>query len=358
MTRDRIDVEVPASDGRRDRVEHQVFHRLDAIRAGERAEAALPIARTGARRAPWIALGAIAAAAAILVLLRRDASETAPSTPSRVVTPVGGASQFIIGDAVIDAGSDTSVDVRTDSSGITLTLARGTVDCDVEHRAGRPPFRVVAGEVTVEVVGTRFAVERLSTRVRVDVTRGKVRVRSPSGERFVAAGETWTQAPLAAIEPTAPPFPSPAAEPRSGSVDEPTTAVAPPAAPAPPLQGPSPQAAFDSAKRLAARDPDAAARGLRKVAEGSSTWAALALFDLAELEVARNRSRAALANLDEYRRRFPRGANAEDAAWLRVEVLVSSRQTEAARAAASDYLARFPSGTYARPAERLTGASR
>jgi hypothetical protein len=62
---------------------------------------------------------------------------------------------------------------------------------------------------------------------------------------------------------------------------------------------------------------------------------------------------AALKALDEYERRFARGANAEDAAWLRADVLRRAGRAEAAREAARAYLRRFPDGAYVEAAERL-----
>ena len=194
---DRIVVDVPVADSSRHRVEPRMFDRLDAIRAAERAKDVAP--DRSARRWPWIAVAAaITAAAAITIILATHGREsTRPSAPSLVVTPSGGSSRFTIDDAVIDAGSDTSVAVQSgDHGAVTLVLARGTIDCEVAPRNGRP-FHVIAGDVDVEVVGTRFAVTR-GTSVRVDVTHGRVRVRSPNGESMVGAGERW---PLVAPTP-------------------------------------------------------------------------------------------------------------------------------------------------------------
>jgi transmembrane sensor len=191
---DRIVVDVPASDARREHVERRVFEQLTALRIADRADAVAIPAR---RRWPvWVAAGGLATAACVAVVMlvgREPAAPAVASSPSLVQTPAGGASRFTVGDAVIDAGSDTSVTVQQDAiGGVTLALARGSVDCEVEPRGDRPPFRVVAGEVSVAVVGTRFTVARVNGAVRVDVIRGVVRVASPAGERLVAAGETWS----------------------------------------------------------------------------------------------------------------------------------------------------------------------
>lgn len=386
MTRDRITIDVPTSEARRDhveqhvfarldairsaelvpanrdRVEQNVFSRLDAIRSVERNDVVVPT-RSRSPWVPWVAVAGVAATAVIVVLaVRRD--ELPPTTaPSHVVTPIGGASRFTVGDAVIDAGSDTSVEVTTGSTGeITLALARGFVDCDVEPRADRSPFRVIAGDVSVEVVGTRFSVSRSATNVRVDVTRGVVLVRATGVERFVVAGETWSSAPTLTADATPAPK-SNAPMPAAPVVDELVTLEPnPPPTKEPPTKEPvkpvvSSRSEFQTAQRLEARDKAAAARGYRKIANGHDKWSALALFSLAELEVSRGRADQALAVVGEYLRRFSRGANAEDAAWLRVEIHRTARKPEAARAAATDYLKRFPSGTYVKSARRLVDAT-
>jgi len=187
----RIIVDPPQSDARRDRVERKLFEQLAAVRVVERAEAVIPPPRRS--RMPIAFAGVALAAAAIiaLVVMRGDDTESALAAPSRIVTPVGGTSQVTLPGALIEARSDTSVEVQHGPEGaITLVIARGSVECDVEPRADRPPFRVIAGDVTVEVVGTRFTVAR-SPAPRVDVARGKVRVIAPGGTWLVEAGEAW-----------------------------------------------------------------------------------------------------------------------------------------------------------------------
>ncbi len=349
--RDRIVVPVVTSDSRREQIERRVFEQLAALRIADRADAAVP----APRRLPWawLAAGGGAALAAIaLVIALRGTADPAPvaASPALIQTPAGGASRFTVDEAVIDAGSDTSVLVQQDAvAGVSLVLARGSVDCDVEPRPNRR-FRVVAGDVTVAVVGTRFSVARTATGVRVDVARGKVRVTSPSGERFVAAGDSWTSPATATA--SAPSLPSPTAPPPL-----PPPPSAPPSQLSPP-SAPTSHAAFIAAQRLEAHDPTAAARGYRAVAGGRDRWAALALYSLAELDVARRDTTDALGVLDEYNRRFPGGANAEDVAWLRVETLRTAGRGGEARAAAASYRRAFPDGTYIKAAERIADPTR
>jgi transmembrane sensor len=360
---DRIVVDVPAAESSRDRVETAVFARLDAIRAAERA-AALSADRPGVR--PWMYLAAAAAAAVAVTLViavrREPSSRSDPATaPSLVVTPVGGSSRFTVDDAVIDAGSDTEVEVRAADPGeVTFVLARGTIDCDVAPRKGRP-LRVRAGDVVVEVVGTRFSVAR-TPGVRVDVTHGQVRVRTPGGEFLVGPGERWSEGGAATATAGSP----------GAAVRGPAEIAAPPSAgsaaiaaavasnsdegaaqPAKPPVVRSSREAFQAAQRLEPHDRRAAARAYRAVASGDGAWAALALYSLAELDASSGLPRDALAAVDEYLRRFPRGAGIEDVMWVRVETLRALGRQEDARGAAASYLRQFPRGTYEKPATRV-----
>lgn len=348
-----IIVEAPTSDARRERVEREVFARLDAMRDVDHANQIAPVRP---RRAPVIAAGFafVAAVASVMFLVSQDAPRARPSSPSLVVTPSGGTSQFTVGDAVIDAGSDTSVSVKQDANGTTtLTLERGSVDCDVTPRPNRAPFRVLAGGVTVEVVGTRFEVSRQGNVTRVDVARGKVKVHGKGELRYVSAGESWTSehgSVVAAvpppIAPPAPPIAAPVAEPEI-EIDLPAEHMRPPK--------PSPRKQYEAALEI--KDERRRARAYRIVANtGNHAWAALALFNLAELQ-AKSDVDATLATLDELKRRFPAAGNAEDAAWFRVDVLRDARRTDDAKIAARDYLREFPRGTYAKLAARLVRPS-
>lgn len=342
-----IHVDVPPGD--RQKVEREVFAQLAAMRMIDRAETVNP------QRRGWLGYGlaaAVAAAAVIGFVVMRETKPAEPRTPSLVVTPVGGTSRFTVDEAVIDAGSDTSVQVASaDDNATVLLLARGSVDCEVAPRNGRPPFRVVAGDVTVEVVGTRFAVARTGAGVRVDVTHGTVRVRGPAGERLVTGGESWSSVPEP--PPAPPPAPAPVEQPENRGPAEKSgkEIVMDPVHAAPHAQV-LPRDAFRAAQRLESKDPAKAARAYREIANGKDAWAALALYSLAELH-AQTERKAALDELAELDHRFPHAANAEDAAWLRVEVLRGLGKLDDARKAAAQYLQRFPSGTYAKPATRL-----
>ncbi|CAN5368892.1 hypothetical protein BH11MYX1_BH11MYX1_24060 [soil metagenome] len=348
-----IEVDPPANELRRDRIERQVFAQLANLRAVERADAAVPVAPVRSYR-PWVfgAVGAGLAAAIALVVVSTKTGRPAPApiveetTPSRIVTPVGGESQFTVGDAVIVASSDTSVDVkRADDGGITLVVTRGAVDCDVAPRKNRPPFHVNAGDVFVEVVGTRFTVARTPS-PRVDVVRGKVRVRAPGGTWLLSAGESWT-----------PPVSGSASD--TVAVAPEVARVSPPAVPTPgtaprrtPVAQPDPHALYQTAQRLEATDPVRAAKAYRAVASTNDAWSAPALYGLAELD-AKTDATKALADCNEYLRRFARSAQLEDIAWLKIEILRSAGKRDEARVAAAEYLRQFPEGSYAAIAARI-----
>ena len=67
-------------------------------------------------------------------------------------------------------------------------MRRGGGRFDVKRNPGRL-FRVTAGAVTVDVLGTRFSVRHEGDEVHVSVERGRVRVRSPRGEQVLGEGE-------------------------------------------------------------------------------------------------------------------------------------------------------------------------
>jgi hypothetical protein len=396
----RIVVDPPASEARRERVERHLFQQLAVVRVTDRADAAIPTSRKS-RAGLAYALAGVAAAAAVALVITRggESGGTTDASPSRVVTPLGAESRFTIGRAaIIDAKSDTSVEWHLASDGaITLTLQRGTVDCQVEPRTGRPPFRVVAGDVSVIVVGTRFTVTRTPS-PRVDVTHGKVRVEAPGGTWMIEAGETWTPVgALRAAEVSAegsdldPPAAAGLQTPDTLAVDDPVDIEMDPVAvhrPKKQVPSPKPDGATEArsqrseaiaevaagveppktrelakealrvAQRLVTKDPEHAAAMFRAIAisEKAGGFAPTALISLAELQIYTLKvPRAALATLDEHERRFPQAVTRQEAAWFRIEALRALGKRDEARGAAADYLREFPRGVYA---DRLSHAPR
>lgn len=371
----KIRVEPPSPEMRRERVEKKLFAQLAAVELAERVDTVLPRPRRS--RMPYL-LGAAALAAAVLALVmfvrRTDAPTREVASPSRVVTPVGGESRFIVGDAVIDAKSDTSVEVQHGENGaITLVLARGAVDCDVEPRHGRPPFRVIAGDLKVEVVGTRFTVTRTPA-LRVDVARGKVKVTSSTGTTLVEAGESWP-AITAEVQPVVeqPAVAEPAvAEPAVAgpAAEQPAVEQPPVVAEQPPTHIAAPKTVAKQAKPVAAAPTDEALaqksynvavnletsnpakaatiyRAIATDSKTSPTLAATALLSLAQVQLRLMDPAGALSAADEYMKRFPKATSAQEAMWVRYEALRALGKRDEARGAAADYLRQFPNGAYA-----------
>jgi len=368
----RIVVEPPVSEARRDRVERQLFAKLATVRITDRADAVIPPARRS-RSGLGLALAGFAAAAAVFLLITRDGERggNAVASSSRVMTPVGATTKVTVPGAVLTALSGSSFEWLAGVDGsMTITLQHGAVDCQVDPRKGKPPFRVISGDVTVTVVGTRFTVTR-TPNPRVDVAQGVVKVEWSGNVTQVEAGQTWTPYAISAQEEQAPeeaPAPTaPEIEMDAMQVAKPARAkrVAPAAdklvdVPAP--QSPPAQAdrqLEDEALRVAAslegRDAAASAKLYRAIVTSGKANAAVALFSLADLHFNKLKDfNATLQDLDELARDFPKSANAEEAAWLRIRALTALHKRDEARGAAADYLRQFPNGTYADSAARLT----
>jgi len=94
---------------------------------------------------------------------------------------------------------------------VTLRLESGTATFSVTPNAKRP-FRVIARDVTVSVLGTVFSVGLESRAVHVGVERGRVQVDAPGGTRILAVGEAASFATRSGAAPdpaTAEPIPTP-----------------------------------------------------------------------------------------------------------------------------------------------------
>jgi len=144
---------------------------------------------------------AAGAALAVLVLVRRAPSGAAAATlvdGTWLESPAAGpAPAVVLADGSrVALGANSRLRVTsTRPDAVRLDLERGRVDVQATHVEKRS-FVVAAADVEVHVVGTRFTVEDDGP-VRVHVEEGKVRVHDPDGDRFVAAGEEWAEAPRA-----------------------------------------------------------------------------------------------------------------------------------------------------------------
>lgn len=314
----------PMSDARWERIERRVLE----ARAGEAAP--VPVA---SRRWVWIGGGlsvAVVAAAVVVMLLvaRKPTVAIAPpvdepvrivagNPPTRVVTPVGGTSRVEVGEATVTMSGDTAIEARVAADGaVVIELVRGKVACDVAPRPGRPPFSVVADDVTVAVVGTAFTVER-GTEVRVEVTRGRVNVTRKAEETVaLVAGDRWTStAGRLAVAPQ----PTP-----TNVAAEPVAVASAEAAKKKHGKAFKPATMDDlaAAKKIEKSDPAAALRAYRiMMNDAPDAIAGEALVGVARLELEKNPTEAITA-AKTYERRFPRGKDRSSIMRIMIQAYV------------------------------------
>jgi hypothetical protein len=365
MTRKRIRVPVePLSDDRVERLER----RLLAERQREVMLAPVPDLRRGLRRLllfTTMTVG-VAAGAGLMWWKARSVAPVAvmAETPALQVaplhlrTPPGATSRFDLGSAKLEVAgaSDLTVETATDGT-TTVVLAAGAVDCEVAPRLSRAPFRVVAADVVVTVVGTRFAVEHgESGGVNVRVVHGTVRVAGPGGIRAVSAGQAWDRdrpgdvVAIAAAEPGRADLPAPRTFTSGGA--GPGDSPAPAGAGATSASATEPDAGaaageLMAAAALEATAPERAAVRYEALSRGDGAPAEDATFRLAALELGRGRWDKAVAATVRYEQRFPRGSRLGDALWIRVQAHCGAYRSRAAEVAAASYVRRFPTGPYA-----------
>ncbi len=171
------------------------------------------------RRWPyWLAAGAAATAAALVLVLMR------PSAPAERAGPVVGVHETVAAEqqqrrVVLSDGSALELEPRTqvfvakhEPTALELDLKNGAVTCDVAHVAGRQ-FVVRAGLVKVIAVGTRFSVSSHGGPVAVAVQQGVVEIHSGGRSERLAAGQRWTSGEPAAVASSAPAVSPPARAP-------------------------------------------------------------------------------------------------------------------------------------------------
>lgn len=303
------------SEQRWARIERRLFERVangEAEREPRSRVEATPRFRMAAALVLAGAVAAIGGGAAFHAL-SGPGDVAHPVVPSRVATE-GESSHVSVGEATLDVAPRSVVSVSgDDSNGVTVTLERGRVECEVPPRHGRPPFTVQAGDVAVRVVGTHFAVSRDASAVDVDVQRGVVAVTAHGQETAVHAGEQWPRAPVVDVaESSSPviaaPGPSVAA-----------SGVAPPGPPEPApssVPPPTPRELYEAATRLEASRPDLAIAKYHALAAKGGPWGMNALFAQGRLESERGHVAEARQLLEEYLARYPSGPNAGDARQL------------------------------------------
>jgi transmembrane sensor len=267
---------------------------------------------------------------------------------------------------------------------VRATLEKGAARFDVIHRDERV-FRVEAGPVAVQVLGTTFAVERIDgQRSRVSVEQGRVRVFWSGGSRDLAAGEAGAFPPDNA-SPAIVALPSAAA-----GVAEASSVSPPTAHPQPVERQAEPSAwrqlavggAFDDAyvalKRegmqgvheevndlLLAADvarlshhPSEAVEPLSRILQRHPTdpRASLAAFTLGRVRLeSLGQPREAASAFAQARSLDPHGELSGDALAREVEARAAAGETEAARGLAEQYVREYPAGSRIRSVRRYGG---
>ncbi|MEZ4340400.1 MAG: FecR domain-containing protein [Sandaracinaceae bacterium] len=233
----------------------------------------------------------------------------------------------------IERGSELSV-AANERGVAAFALDRGVVRFDV--RPGGPRrWRILAGPLTVEVLGTAFTVRHDGPRASVSVHRGVVAVTTRDGTRRLVAGER-----LAVGEPEAPP-PTP---------PEPPVALDPAPAPVPVDEL---LARADARRR--ASDLDGAVRALRAIAEThpDAPEAASAALSWGQIEEDRARPDAAVRAYRRALRLHPAPALRELAYLRLVRAQVADGDRPGAEATARTYAERFPNGAHRGAIEAL-----
>ncbi|MGC4091314.1 MAG: FecR family protein [Polyangiaceae bacterium] len=265
------------------------------------------------------------------------------------------------GSRIVLETPDTRITKQRESSEeVSFELAAGAARFDVVRKPERA-FRVRAGAVSVEVVGTLFRVERQGERTLVSVERGRVRVSWASAMRELSAGQQGLFPPseqaTAASEPTAS---SAAAAPlsgkREGAALRSTEASA--AAPAA-VNTPTAEALFVAADRARAegRHQDAA-KTLRQLTQTfpRDPRAPLAAFTLGRLLLQNLRQPADAARAFAQARALAGSSTAlaEDALAREVEAWGAAGNTAEAAKRAELYRTLYPRGARLKQVQRAT----
>lgn len=320
----------PLSDVTWARVERGLWARMDG---GATVQVTPP-----PRRWRWLVTPLVATAAviAIVVIVRDPAApkteivdRASSADDVRVVAPATASTTASFEDAHIELAPASAIVMRRDRP--TTVLERGAAWFAVAPRIDRPPFVVLAGDATVRVLGTRFRVTRRDDRVGVDVDHGVVEVQFQGRVVVLHDHQTWTsedpqRVTLLALAdpPVVPPPVAPTTGVNTPDIVPTPPVIKPPAKaellkpeqpkPEPPKQA-SPdldQAKFEQLSVLEKSNPRAAMTGYLELSRRSSRWAANALYAAGRLAADRKDPRA-VTFLTVYLRRFPTGANVEDA---------------------------------------------
>ena len=294
----------------------------------------------GHRRSRIPALAAACAAAAVLAIVGwralgtgSDLAASGPSlSPARHASGVDAQIVLADGSRVVPDGPTTVLDKAIESDAdILFELAAGGAHFEVARRPSRT-FRVHAGPVTVQVIGTRFQVRRQDDHSMVSVTEGRVLVSWWGGSRELGAGEAGTFPPQPA--------------------DAPAAAGAP-AAPAPTTRrrapDPRPDVLFAHADRARkAGKPDVAVAHLRTLIDRfpADPHAPVAAFTIGRLLLeSLGQPRQAAASFERARVLANGAPVAEDALAREVEAWASAGERALAHRRAELYRQLYPNGS-------------
>jgi TolA-binding protein len=330
----------PWSPARQQRVSWAVMTSL------ERARRRRPLAA--------LALAGAAAAAVGVVVWRRTQPE--PAAPAAVAVTPGAAgalaSSLADGSRIVLDGPATVLRKTVEANDdVLFELEAGGAHFEVARRPSRT-FRVHAGPVTVQVIGTGFRVQRGASRCLVAVDHGRVLVSWWGGSRELGAGEQGTfppEAPAAAAETAPVTAPAGAAAAPAPAPATPVHVAAARAAPRQAAAAAGPDALFARADRArAAGNADEAIAALRELVERHprDPHAAAAAFTIGRLllESSRRPREAAAAFAEARALAGGAGPLAEDALAREVEALHAAGDAPAARARAELYRSSFPHG--------------
>ena len=177
------------------------------------------------RRVAIIGGMALAALVVLMLFALRVIGPSASDGPSANVAPL--LERLALGDATevrFRQGTRLDVKERTDAR-VVVTVGQGTAHFNVRHDPRRL-FRVEAGAVEVEDLGTAFEVENNGSSVRVSVSEGSVQVSFPDaagkrGRATLQAGQSGVYAAvLPPAEKVAPPRTSEAPVPASSGATQ------------------------------------------------------------------------------------------------------------------------------------------
>jgi transmembrane sensor len=258
---------------------------------------------------------------------------------------------------------------------VEIELASGSASFHVTKRPERH-YRVRAGDVTVEVLGTTFVVDRRADGTRVAVEEGRVHVAAYGAEALLLTGQEHffarpapASAPIAASALEPPPLP-PAVRIDPVHADRPVHAEQsvhaerpvheePPRAAAhadAPVTDPVSELMLSADRARVAGQPLEAARLLRSLlsAHANDERASLAAFTLGRVLLEElHAPRDAAAAFARAQTLEPDGALAEDAAAREVEAWSAAEDVERTTASARKYLEHYPSARRAAEIRRL-----